>query len=344
MNGDARREWFWLTKGQRGIVDRGQVRGAGIGKGSLEHRLKYGKWRRVHRGVYAAFTGELTREARLWAAVLRAGEGAVLSYETAAEVQGLADKRSSRIHVTVPESRRPAQCKPIPGVVIHRSRNIQAEYLPPWELPRTRIEDTVLDLVAAAATFDDAYDWISRAVSRDKTTAGLLRVAAKERKRMRWRKWLDGALTDIDEGVYFHLEWHYRHDVELAHGLPKGVRQASRVIDGKKHLKDVLYEDHGLCVELDGKLYHSDERVAKDQRRDTINLAVDDVRTLRFGHVDVTSLACKTAALVAAKLGEGGWKGTPRSCSRQGCTVVRDCEALAGERRKREAAEAGSAR
>lgn len=329
MDGDAKRKWFWLTDEQHGVVAKSQVDEVGIGRGSLGHSLRSGKWRRLHRGVYAAFTGELSREARLWAAVLRAGEGAVLSHQTAAELQHLTDKPGSKIHITVPASRRPAQKKPIPGVVIHRSRHIRAQKLPPWELPRTAIEETVLDLVASAATFDDAYDWISRAVSKGYTTVGLLRDALGERSRMRWRKWLDGALTDIAGGAYFHIEWHYLRDVEIAHGLPKGTRQASRVINGKKHVKDVRYEDYSLAVELDGKVYHSDEQVQKDQRRDTINLAVDDVRTLRFGHADVTGRACLSAALVAVKLRGLGWEGTPRPCRRPGCTVLRDFQSLA---------------
>jgi predicted transcriptional regulator of viral defense system len=96
--------------------------------------------------------------------VLRAGPGAVLSHETAAEIHGLIDKPSSRIHVTVSAERRPGQHRKIPGVVIHRSRRLMAEWQPPWHLPRTSVEDTVLDLVAAARSFDDAYGWISRAV------------------------------------------------------------------------------------------------------------------------------------------------------------------------------------
>jgi hypothetical protein len=290
MDADARMKWSWLTDEQHGVVAKKQIDDVGIGRGSLGHRLKSGQWRRVHRGVYAAFTGELTREARLWAAILRAGRGAVLSHETAAELQRLTDEPSPAIHVTVPASRRPAQNKPIPGVVIHRSRHIQAQELPEWELPRTRIEYT---------------------------TAVLLRAAAVERKRMRWRKWLDDALTDVAEGVYFHIEWHYRRDVELAHGLPKGVRQPSRVIGGGKDLKEFGYSGHSLRVELDGRIYHTGEGVAKDQRRDTVSLAAGDVRTLRFGHVDVTERACTTAALVAAALRGGGWDGASHPCRRE---------------------------
>ena len=57
-------------------------------------------------GVYATFTGPMTRDAQLWAAVLAAGPGAQLSHETAAEINRLTDRPSPFIHVTIPANRR----------------------------------------------------------------------------------------------------------------------------------------------------------------------------------------------------------------------------------------------
>jgi hypothetical protein len=317
------RDWFWLIDEQHGVVDRSQVHENGITKAALEHRLKSGQWKRLHRGVYATFTGEVTRQAKLWAAVRRAGSGAVLSHQTAAEVQGLADKPSSKIHITVPTSRRPFQLKPIHGVVVHRSSSIHPQHLPQWELPRTRIEDTVIDLVAVARTFDDAYSWISRALSRDLVTADMLREALAARKRVRWRAWLSEALAEGEEGVHFPLERRYARDVERAHGLPKAQRQAQRNLGGTVHYKDNWYADYGVCVELDGAAYHPPEQMRKDKRRDNVNLAADDVRTYRFDFVDVTERACQSAAMVAASLRRNGWPGRPRPCRRAGCDVGR---------------------
>lgn len=317
------RDWLSLMDDQHGVVERSQVRRNGITRASLEHRLESGQWRRLHWGVYAAFTGEVTREAKLWAAVRRAGPGAVLSHETAAEVQGLTDRRSSKIHITVPGNRRPAQHRPIKGVVLHRSGCIRAQRLPPWQLPRTPVEDTVLDLVAAAATFDEAYGWISRALSRELTTAEVLRDALAPRKRVRWRVWVTEAIADADSGIHFPLERRYAHDVERAHGLPAAQRQARRTIGGKAHYKDNLYEDYGVCVELDGIAYHPPEQARRDKHRDNVNLAADDVRTYRFTLVDVTERACDSAAMVAASLRRNGWQGTPRPCRRRDCKVRR---------------------
>jgi len=278
----------------------------------------------MHRGVYATFTGQVHREAKLWAALRRAGPGAMLSHETAAEVHGLTSKPSAKIHITVPTSRRPAQHRAIRGVVIHRSDQTLPARLPEWKLPRTRIEDTVLDLVMAARSFDEAYSWISRAVSERLVTVVMLREAMNTRRRIRWRKWLTEALADVGGGAYFPLELRYARDVERAHGLPTAQRQARRTIGGKTHYKDNWYAEYRVCVELDGPSYHRDEQVQKDKRRDNLNLAVDAAQTYRFGPVEVTERACESAAMVATTLRRRGWQGQPHPCRRPGCRVAQE--------------------
>jgi very-short-patch-repair endonuclease len=318
-----RRDWFLTLDAQSGVADRSQALQAGYSRRAMAHRLKSAKWRRVQRGVYATFTGPVHREARLWAALRRAGPGAMLSHETAAEVHGLTDKPSAKIHITVRPNRHPAHYRPITGVVIHRSAQSQPARLPEWELPRTRIEDTVLDLVATARTFDEAYSWISRALSEHLVSVGMLREAMGGRSRIRWRVWLSEALADAEEGAYFPLERRYARDVERAHGLPKAERQARRSIGGKTHYKDNWYADYRVCVELDGASYHQNDQVRQDKRRDNLNLAVDAAQTYRFGPVEVTERACESAAMVAATLRRRGWQGQPHPCRRPGCKVGR---------------------
>src|SRR5215472_17465695 len=91
-----------LIESQRGMLARWQVPAVGLDRRSLRSRLESGRWRPLYRGVYSTFTGDPPRESALWAAVLRAGPGAVLSHETAAELDGLAREPSAVIHVTVP--------------------------------------------------------------------------------------------------------------------------------------------------------------------------------------------------------------------------------------------------
>jgi predicted transcriptional regulator of viral defense system len=191
---------------QASAIARRQGQDPGMDPETMRTRVRNGRWQRLQRGVYAAFSGDPARETALWAALLRAGPGAVLSHQTAAERHGLIDQPSPVITITVPASKRPARAK-IPGIVIHRSDAILRTRHPAMKPPCTRVEDTVLDLIQNAPTFDDAYAWICRAIGRRRTTADRLCQAMDDRKKMRWRRELMVALGDADEGVLSVLEY-----------------------------------------------------------------------------------------------------------------------------------------
>jgi very-short-patch-repair endonuclease len=330
-NGAAvRSEWLVLLSVQDGIVDKAQARRAGFSDRQIAHRVTSGRWQRIYPGVYATFSGRLSRNARLWAAVRRVGEDAMLSHETAAEVHGILDRSlGEAIHITVPLCRRPTQLRSARGITVHRSDQSRTQFAGPFKLPRTRIEDTVLDLVSAAQDFDHGYAWIARAVTRQLVTVSALRAAAAARSRVRWRKWLDDSLEESRDGVQSALELRYLRDVERAHGLPASQKQARRQINGKTHYKDNWYAEYRLAVEIDGPAYHRNEQVQRDNERDNVNLAADDVRTFRFGPVAVTEQACRTAAMVALTLQRNGWRGFPRPCRRPGCHRPPDPEGQA---------------
>src|ERR1035438_6270946 len=286
----------------------------------MRNRVRNGRWQRLQRGVYAAFSGEPTREAVLWAALLRVGPDATLSHHTAAERHGLIDEPSSVVTITVPASRHPAQVK-IQGIVIHRSDAILRTRHPAMLPPCTRIEDTVLDLIEGTSTFDDAYAWICRAIGRRRTTADRIRHAMDARKKMRWRSEIALALGGADEGILSVLEYRYVRRVERPHGLPSARRQARiEQRTGSRYL-DNLYEEHRLCVELDGTAAHPADEQWRDKRRDTGN-AMRGLLTLRFGITDLGDRRCETADAVAAVLRSRGWPGAPHSCSRTACAVT----------------------
>jgi hypothetical protein len=312
--------WLSQLQAQSGVISRQQALDAGFTEKAIEWRLHSGHWQRLNRGVYATFTGVPSRHARLWAAVLKVGPGAVLSYETAAEIHQLTDKPGSRIHISVPAGQHPARREAIRGVVIHRARGLVAEWQPPWQLPRTSVEDTVLDLIGAARSFDDAYGWISAAVGRRLTTPEMLGQALGARSRIRWRVWVTAALQDAAEGIHSPLEYRYVRGVERAHGLPTARRQAKRRHGSGLRYLDNLYEEYGVCVELDGAAAHPAEGRWRDTRRDNVNF-VQGARTLRYGWPDVTGQRCRTAAEVGTILRRRGWTGTFRRCG-PACTAA----------------------
>jgi len=285
----------------------------------MRNRARSGRWQRLQRGVYATFSGEPTRETVLWAALLRAGPGAVLSHQTAAERHGLLDEPSPVITMTVPASRHPAQVK-IPGVLIRRSDAVLRTRHPAMLPPCTRVEDTVLDLIQAAPSFDDAYAWICKAIGRRRTTADRIRQAMDARKKMRWRREVTLALGDAGDGALSVLEYRYVRRVERPHGLPAAHRQARiRQRTGNRYL-DNLYEPYGVCVELDGTAAHPADEQWRDKRRDNAN-TLQGIQTLRFGFLDLGDRRCKTAAEVATLLRSRGWPVRPRPCGRPGCAV-----------------------
>jgi hypothetical protein len=307
---DLPQELLELAHFQDGVLTTSQAIGGGLTNAILEHRVRRGSWQRLHTGVYAVFSGEPGRRAVLWAAVLRGGPGAMLSYHTAAELAELIDRPAPVIHLTVPADRRVDKFR---GVIVHRSDRIDQARHPVMTPPRTRIEETVLDLAGSATTLDDAYGWVTRAIGRRLTTQERLRDAMALRTRMRWRNALAPALTADADGVHSVLEYRYVRGVERPHALPRGIRQARVRRSGRTQYRDVLYEEYDLAVELDGQAAHPGDTRWLDIRRDNA-AAVDGVLTLRYGWLDVSQHPCLVAAQIVQVLRRNGYVGG-RGCS-----------------------------
>jgi hypothetical protein len=314
-------EWFSdVIEHQQGVLSRSQAAQAGLTRHVITARLQSGQWQRLHPGVYASFSGVPSRKAALWAALLRVGRDttpchdAALSHQTAAELWGLIDSPAESIHISV--SRKTGTLHP-PGIVLHYSARLPAALHPVRTPPRTRIEDTVLDLAELTRNPENAVGWGIRACQRRLTTPELLRRAMMERSRLRWRGDLAEALAEVRDGVHSPLERRYLRDVERAHGLPTASRQILVVRGPTRAYEDVRYRDYGTCVELDGLVAHPADSRWLDIRRDNAN-AADGIITLRYGWADVAYRPCAVAAEVARALRRRGWDGSLRQCG-PGC-------------------------
>ncbi|NMI02126.1 endonuclease domain-containing protein [Pseudonocardia acidicola] len=102
---------------QAGVITRAQACSAGLSRDAVDRRLATRRWRPVHPRVYLAAGHRLTDEARVRAAVLWAGEGAVLSGAAAAWWHEMAECAPPVVGVTVPRRRCPG---PRPGVTVRR--------------------------------------------------------------------------------------------------------------------------------------------------------------------------------------------------------------------------------
>jgi very-short-patch-repair endonuclease len=303
---------------QSGVISRQQATSAGLPPSAIDNKLRYGRWQRLQQGVYAAFTGTVDRQAQLWGVALRAGPKAALSYRTAAELYGLVPvaQPGGLIHVTVPVGYRTGL---ITGAAVHYTRSIETARHPALLPPRTRVEETVLDLTQISASFDEAFDWLCKAVGRRLTTPKLLQSTLESRPRMRWRADLVISLTDVADGARSPLERRYISAVERPHGLPKALRQAKITIGRRSRYLDNFYGEAQLAVELDGRAFHPPEQRWADSHRDNDH-AGWGILTLRYSWADIVNRPCEVATQVADLLRRRGTAVELRRCG-DGCVV-----------------------
>ena len=314
-----------LLELQHGVIARWQAAEVGLNVRVIDAQLLRRRWQTLYRGAYATFTGEPSRQAALWAAVLRAGPQAALGYHTAAELDALADRPSDTIHVVVSSSRRVSVApgeylNGMPPIAIHYRARIGEAIHPSRTPPRTRVEETTIDLTQLGPNLEEALSWLARACSRRLTTASRLHATMAARPKLRWRAELTYALRDVGSGIHSALEWRYMRRVELPHGLPPADRQARSKAGNRTRYLDNHYQAFGVVVELDGRVAHPAEARWRDIHRDNASAAAGMI-TLRYSWADITSNPCRVASEIAAVLRRNGWAGHIRACS-PACTAA----------------------
>ena len=299
-----------LLNAQSGLITHAQASAGGLGDSQIRHLARSGRWTRVLPGTYAAFTGTLTDRQRAWAAVLAAGRGAALAAESAAWALGLAPELREPITVVVPEERRPR----LESVRVLRSRTERRVHGSP---PTVGAEDVVC-AVASSWSQDQLTGLVSRLVRERRTTPARLRDAVQRRGTFPGRAALRALIDDVEDGAEPARERRYLRDVERRHGLPVASRQVRDTVDGRTVVRDGVYPDFGLVVELDGRLGHLElrDRFA-DLRRDRGSAEAGWV-TLRLTWREVAGRPCEVAAQLGGLLADLGWRGRITSCG-AGC-------------------------
>ena len=207
------------------------------------------------------------------------------------------------------------------GLMIHHRLHLADRRHPGKSPPVTRIEDTVLDLTEQSRNASGVVDLVTRACQRRLTTASRLLDTMSARKKLRWRQLLLDVLGEIQQGVQSALERNYLRDVESAHRLPRGARNETEGVPGRRRYRDVRYRRYRLVVELDGRAAHPAERKYRDDIRDNELTELEGTSTLRYGWEAIAGRPCETAAQVARLLRRGGWTGRVRPCG-SGCPAA----------------------
>ncbi|WP_410660677.1 hypothetical protein [Amycolatopsis sp. lyj-112] len=308
---EQRPSWPILLREQHGIVTRAQLRAYGHSAADIVANLEAGRWQRVLPRVYATFTGDLPREAKIHSALRYGGGYAVLSHRTAAEKWLLLPVVEGPVEITVPYSSS-AISQPL-LVKVHRSRALRHSAADTWP-PRTRLTDTIVDLAVSQPTAREALNVVVDLVSRSKVPVHAMKECVELRPPFRFRAEILRGLDLVAGGLMSALEVEFKERVEELHGLPSGDRQTPIEVDGKTLWEDVTYDSHGaeVTVRLDGRATHAMAAVAfRDRRRDNAAELADRAR-LVYGWQDVRNSPCQVAAEVRTVLLREGWVPTAR--------------------------------
>jgi very-short-patch-repair endonuclease len=274
-----------------------------LGKSAVRWRLRSGRWRRVSTGVLVMQSGPLTETQRLWAAILAAGDRAVLGGLTAARLDGLAGFEDPRIYLLIPAPRQVR--KALPGVVAHRSRLLEARDVHPVRSPpRTRISRSLVDAAGWAATDRLARAILAAGVQQRLVRPGDLSVVVERCSRVRRRGLMRATLADVEGGAEALSELDFC-DVVRRFGLPEPDRQFERVDEQGRRWLDAVWEWARLVVEIDGR-WHMDARAWWADMHRGNELQIDGYRVLRFPAFAVRDYPRAVAAQIARALGQAG--------------------------------------
>jgi very-short-patch-repair endonuclease len=236
-----------LAERQHGVVSRPQVSELGLGDGAIEHRVRLGRLRPVHRGVYTIGHRLLAQDGRWMAAVLAYGPGTVLSHRAAAALWGM--RGGTWVEVTVPGGRRARD-----GIQVHRAALPEDERTTHREIPTTTVPRTLLDL-SAVVTKRHLRGALREAEHLRLSDPLSLHDIIARYPRRPGLKAIKALLAEASVGariIRSELEERFQ-DFLVRAGLP--LPQTNVVIEGYE--VDCVWPEQRLIVELDGHASHS---------------------------------------------------------------------------------------
>ena len=267
---------------QYGVISLEQLLLCGLSAEAVRQRIRRGRLHRVHRGVYSlAPTRLLSHAGRAYAAVLAAGDAALLSHGSAAWWWALTQRRRRRRHVSRPGTATRARA----GIVIHGRTGLGPEDRAVHErMALTSVERTLFDQ-APTAERDDLANQIDHAVERH-----IYDHAAMEALMHRYpgapgapllrgifRTWQPPAFTRSDGEKILRRLIHEG-------GLPKP--RVNMELHGYE--RDFVWPDRGLVVEYDGWDGHKTRTQQERDRRRDASLAAVGVLPLRITGLQLT--------------------------------------------------------
>lgn len=267
-----------LAKRQHGVVARRQLLALGMSERAIDGRVARGQLHRFVRGVFVFGPRRISRKGRWMAAVLAAGEGALLSHRSAARLWRLLPQAAERVDVTCP----PGRVVRRQGIVSRESVVLDDEWLARDGIPVTSPFRTIFDL-AAVADMRELERAFHEAEAREVTDRVSLPMLLERYPGRRGSKNLRALLeTRAPVGVT-------RNDFEEAfvalvdrYGLLRPRMNAPLAIRGRFFEIDALWERERVAVELDSRSIHgTHKKFETDRLRDRM-LVAEGWRTMRI--------------------------------------------------------------
>ena len=254
-----------LAGRQHQVVGFRQLRDLSIGRGWIQHATRTQRLHRIHDGVYAVGTSDLTRDGFLIAAVLACGREALLGHRTAVVHWGLIQSASRAIHVTVPGTNKPK----VEGVTVHLTRQLtDDDRAVVRAIPVTSLARTLVDF-AGVARPNELIQAIEQAERLRIFDLNAVKEVLARSKGRRGAKALRKALKELHgeepPDLKSELERRFRTYCKKRK-LP--VPAFNVLIEG--FLIDAVWEEQKLIVELDSRRHHMGiAEFESDRKRDT---------------------------------------------------------------------------
>lgn len=271
------RELARIASASHGVVTRAQLLGAGLTAHEIRWRVRTGGLLREYRGVYRVGHRAPSTEARYLAAVLAAGEGALLSGRAAAHLLGLLKRSAPPPEVIARTERR------IEGVSTHRSRLLDVrDATVVRAIPVTTVPRTLVD-VAAGLPVDALARACHEAGVRYGTTPAAVEAVLARRPSAPGAKKLRRIIHGDVHVTLSKLEARFLEHLRDA-GLPLPItnRRAG------SHRVDCRWPAHRLTVELDGYRFHNSRYSWEQDRHREREARARGDEFRRYTYADVT--------------------------------------------------------
>ncbi len=294
-----------LALAQSGAISRRQLYAAGFTRAEVRANVAARRWQLVGRHVVVVHTGPLAIDTTLWSAQLSGGPRARLDGASSLIAAGLTGFDLDRHRVSVPR-----------GARVFRDRLVDVRQTRRWREddlvrgggpPRTRPEVAAVRGALWARSDRQAALLLTMVVQQGIAPADRIGQALLQVKRDRRLTLVMDVVSDLLGGVRSLAELDFARECRRR-GLPEPSRQVvRRGRDGRYYL-DVIWDEWGMVVEVDGIQHVLAQEVVADALRHN-DVTLGNLTVLRVPVLGLRVAAGEFFDQIEQALLDAGWAG-----------------------------------